>query len=940
MSMTVFRKIFESSRESGLEPDTAPGGGASETEIHGQQIELVYTQATLALLVALVVALLLTLGLWNVADHGVLVLWFGAQLVQTTLRLLLVYRYHRAAARYRMQSRWAWWFLAGNLVSGTVWGCIGLFFSFDWPVEYQTLLTMGLAGILAGAISSYAIILPAYAAFMVPAILIPAQSMLLYNNDFQGKMGLLFVLFAGVLLLLARNYNRSVLKSLRLRQENAGLLREMTEANRLLESEVATRQSIENELLRERQLFTEGPVTVFRCRAAEGWPIEYVSSTVSQFGYDAGVLISKQARFADIIHPNDVQRVMDAELNRGAGGAMCLGIDYRVVCGDGDVCWVYDYTVALMDPAGAVSHYAGYLLDITERKNSEFELEQARERAQVTLHSIADAVITTDVNGQIEYLNPKAEEITGWESRIARGLPLGRVLCLFDKDSRELLVEPVRQCVISGETVKSAGDTIFKRHDGREYAVQYSASPILLDQGVPLGVILVFHDVTNTRNMERKISYQATHDALTGLMNRAEFEARLGLAVNSARQLGETHVLCFMDLDQLKIINDTCSHEAGDALLRNVTELLQGCLRESDILARLGGDEFGMLLNYCSLEDAAELAGKMLTGIQMQRFASCGRTFEIGASIGLTSINAQSESVTSIMSEADLACYASKDHGGNRYHIYQPGDKALAKRHEEMQWVSRLTAAIDSGRLVLYCQDIVPVNSANTGRHLEVLVRMRDETGIMVMPGSFISAAERYNIIGSLDRWVITNSFSWYDRNRGSECVTALDVLAINLSGSSINDGGFLSFIKSQIGKYDIPPGVLCFEITETVAIANIEAASVFIQELRKLGCRFALDDFGSGLSSFAYLKNLQVDYLKIDGSLVRDIATDAVNAAMVSSIQQLGRTLRIKTVAEFVETEAILQRLAEIGVDFAQGFGIARPVPLDELKPAVRQSA
>jgi len=939
--MTVFRKIFESPREISQETYAPPGGGASETEIHGQQIELVYAQATLAMLVALVVALLLSLGLWNVVDHGMLVLWFSAQLVQTILRLLLVYRYHRASAGHRMQSRWAWWFLAGNLLSGTVWGCIGLFFSFDWPVEYQTLLTMGLAGILAGAISSYAIILPVYAAFMVPAILIPAQSMLLYNHAIRGKMGLLFVLYAGVLLLLARNYNRSVLKSLRLRQENTGLLREMTEANRLLESEVATRQSIENELLRERQLFTEGPVTVFRCRAEEGWPIEYVSSTVSQFGYDAGVLVGKQARFADIIHPNDLQRVMDAELDRGAGGAMCLGIDYRVVCGDGEVRWVYDYTVALMDSAGAVSHYAGYLLDITERKNSEFELEQARERAQVTLHSIADAVITTDVNGQIEYLNPKAEEITGWESRIARGLPLGRVLCLFDKDSRELLVEPVRQCLVSGETVKSAGDTIFKRHDGREYAVQYSASPILLDPGVPLGVILVFHDVTKTRNMERKISYQATHDALTGLMNRSEFEARLGLAVDSARQLGETHVLCFIDLDQLKIINDTCSHEAGDTLLRNVTRLLQDCLRESDILARLGGDEFGILLNYCSLEDAAELAGKMLAGIQMLRFTSCGRTFEIGASIGLTSINAQSESVTSIMSEADLACYASKDHGGNRYHIYQPGDKALAKRHEEMQWVSRLTAAIDSGRLVLYCQDIVPVDSpGDTGRHLEVLVRMRDETGVMVMPGSFMSAAERYNIIGSLDRWVISNSFSWYDRNRGSECVTALDALAINLSGSSINDGGFLSFIRSEIGKYNIPPGVLCFEITETVAIANIEAASVFIQELRKLGCRFALDDFGSGLSSFAYLKNLQVDYLKIDGSMVRDIDTDAVNAAMVSSIQQLGRALRVKTVAEFVETEAVLQRLGEIGVDFAQGFGIAKPVPLNGLKSAVRQSA
>jgi diguanylate cyclase (GGDEF)-like protein/PAS domain S-box-containing protein len=545
------------------------------------------------------------------------------------------------------------------------------------------------------------------------------------------------------------------------------------------------------------------------------------------------------------------------------------------------------------------------------------------------------------VNGQIEYLNPKAEEITGWEASIARGLPLGRVLCLFDKGSQELLVEPVRQCLLSGNTVKSAGDNIFKRHDGREFAVQYSASPILLDPGVPLGAILVFHDVTETRNMERKISYQATHDALTGLMNRSEFEARLGLAIESAKQLGEAHVLCFMDLDQLKIINDTCSHEAGDALLRNVTEQLQACLRDSDIIARLGGDEFGVLLKHCSLEDAAELAGKMLAVVHALRFTSCGRTFEIGASVGLTSINARSDTVTSIMSEADLACYASKDLGGNRYHIYQPGDQVLAERHEEMQWVSRLTAAIDSGRLVLYCQDIVPVNPASpAGRHIEVLVRMLDENGAMVPPDRFIPAAERYNIITNLDRWVISNSFSWYDRNRDQGCVTGLDALAINLSGSSINDSGFLSFIKAEIGKYNVPPEVLCFEITETVAISNIQAASVFILELRKLGCRFALDDFGSGLSSFAYLKNLQVDYLKIDGSIVRDIDTDAVNAAMVSSIHQLGRAMHIKTVAEFVETDAILKKLADIGIDYAQGYGIARPGPLSGLQAVARRSA
>lgn len=937
--MTVLRDKGEFS---GISCPEASGGGAnSDREIRWQQVELIYSQATVSLLMALAASSLLTLGLWNVADQGMLLLWCVAQILQTLLRLILVNRYHHASEEQRKQPAWEVWFFTGNLISGSVWGSIGVLFSYDWPVVYQTLLVMGLAGILAGAISSYAAIFSLYAAFMVPAILITAQFMLMYDDPVHTKMGLLFALFAGVLLLIARNYNGSVVKSLQLRRENSGLLQEMTEANRLLESEVSTRKSIENELLRERQLFMEGPVTVFRWRAEAGWPIEYVSDTVSQFGYEAGRLVRDQTRYSEIIHPNDLQRVMEAEFHKGDVGAMFLGIDYRIVRADGEVRWVYDYTVALRDDAGKVSHFAGYLLDITERKHSEFELQEAKERAMVTLHSIADAVITTDVNGQIEYLNPKAEEITGWDSSIARGLPLGRIFCLFDTDSRGLLVEPVGQCLASGGTVKSAADKMFKRHDGREFAIQYSASPILLDSGAPLGVILVFHDVTETRDMERKITYQATHDSLTGLMNRPEFEARLGHALDTARQQGESHVLCFLDLDQLKIINDTCSHESGDAVLRKVTGSLRGCLRESDVVARLGGDEFGILLKSCSLEDAVELAGKMLDEINLLRFTSCERTFEISASIGLTSVNAASESVTSIMSEADLACYASKDLGGNRYHVYQPGDQALAKRHEEMQWVSRLTAALDSNRLLLYCQDIVPVDSGRCcGRHFEILLRLLDERGSIVMPGSFMPAAERYNISTALDRWVISNAFTWLEKNRGQESVAGLETIAVNLSGASLNDSGFLSFVRGEIGSHGIQPGLLCFEITETVAVANMHAAAELIHELRGLGCRFALDDFGSGLSSFAYLKNLPVDYLKIDGSIIRDIDRDPVNFAMVRSIQQLGKSMGIMTVAEYVENEAILRMLAEIGVDFAQGYGIARPVPLNELQAVTRHSA
>ena len=912
-----------------------------EPELENQQIELVYTQAPAALVTAIILAALVTLGLWSVTDHLQLLLWMGAQSVQTVARLTLVYQYRHAPEEQRKSVRWAVLFLSGALISGVVWGCLGLLFSFSWPVEYQTLAFMSLAGVLAGAISSYAAILSVYIAFMVPAILIPAQSMLMHNSSISHNMGLMLMLFAGVLLVIARNYNKSVIKSLRLREENNVLLRETADINVALQAEVNNRLQVEGQLLRERKLFTKGPVTVFRCAAEDGWPIEYVSETISHYGYDSKRLIEENTRYSEIIHANDVQRLADSELQTSADGSRYIGIDYRIVCRNGDVRWVYSYSIPVKDEYGELTHYAGYILDITSRKQVEFDLEQAREHAQVTLNSIADAVITTDVNGQIEYLNPRAEQLTGWESRIARGLPLSRVFCLFNMESRTLLHEPVKQCLRHGEVINSGSDTSLERHDGELFSVQYSASPILVETGSILGVILVIHDVTEARQMEEKISFQATHDALTGLINRAEFEKRLNCAIESSCRTQEKHVLCHIDIDQLKIVNDTCSHESGDALIREIASLIQGCIRESDVFARLAGDEFGVLLKHCSPRGAVELVEEMLSVIRELRFSSCNRMFEVTASVGVTVINANTGSGAEVMIEADLACHEAKDAGGDHLHIYHSSDKDLARRHSEMQWVSKLTEAIASDSLVLYCQDIVPViPDKDAGHHFEVLVRMVDDNGDIIPPDRFLPAAERYNLITSLDRWVVSHSFSWYARHCMTAGIPGLDTISINLSGASVTDAGFLDYIKNEMEFSTVPPGVVCFEITETAAIANIEAATEFIHELKRLGCRFALDDFGSGLSSFAYLKNLPVDYLKIDGSFVRDMDTDAVDCAMVSAIYQLASVLGIKTIAEFVENDNILKKLADIGIDYAQGYGISKPLPLQDLDIATTRSA
>ncbi|MFW2438396.1 MAG: diguanylate cyclase domain-containing protein, partial [Arenicellales bacterium] len=802
------------------------GAGVFGHDLEKQQVELVYTQSTAALLTAFILAAFVTFGLWGVADHGQLLFWLGAQFTLTAARFTLIYQYKHAREEQLASFRWTALFFSGALLSGILWGCLGLLFSFSWPVEYQTLAVMSLAGVLAGAISSYGAMLSVYLAFMVPAILIPAQAMLIHNSSISHNTGFLLMLYAGVLLAIAKNYNRNVVKTLQLLEENKVLLRETSDTNVALQEEVSSRHHVQKKLLRERQLFTKGSVTVFRCSAEHGWPIEYISETISQYGYDSKQLVEEKTGYASLVHESDVERLAGAELQSGHDGTHYIGIDYRFICRNGDIRWVYSYSIPVKDDDGVLAHYAGYILDITDRKQAEFDLEQSRERAQVTLHSIADAVITTDVNGQVEYLNPRAEELTGWESRIARGVPLWRIFSLFDEESQVSIDEPVRQCLQYSKVIKSGNDASLKRRDGTRFSVQYSVSPILFESGSALGVILVIHDVTEARQMQQKISYQATHDALTGLINRKEFEKRLGYAIESVLYAHENHVLCYLDIDQLKIINDTCSHESGDALIMEVTSLIQGCLRESDVLARLGGDEFGVLLKNCSLDGAVELVDSMLAVIRDLHFSRCNRVFDVTASFGMAAIDADTGNAPEVMIEADLACHAAKEAGGNRVHMYHQGDQSLARRHSEMQWVTKLTDAIRADRLVLYCQDIVPVVAdKKSGHHCEVLVRMLDDNDGIIPPDRFLPAAERYNLISSLDRWVVSHSFAWYSRH----CTgTGLDTLAINLSGASVTDGGFLEHIKNEMKNYQVPAGVICFEVTETAAVANIEVAAEF----------------------------------------------------------------------------------------------------------------
>jgi diguanylate cyclase (GGDEF)-like protein/PAS domain S-box-containing protein len=583
----------------------------------------------------------------------------------------------------------------------------------------------------------------------------------------------------------------------------------------------------------------------------------------------------------------------------------------------------------LYDAQGRIAGCIGLALDITERKHSEEALHREKERAQVTLASIGDGVIRGDAAGRIDYINPVAERLTGWPSERALGVPVSEVFRIVDEVTRRPLPDPVQRCLEAGEIVESPGHALLVGLDGREFAVRDSAAPIRDRKGELIGAVLVFKDVTQLRGMEREMIYLASHDALTGLINRREFEIRLKRAIRSARSEKRQHVLLYLDLDEFKVVNDTCGHLQGDELLKQVTAILRARVRRSDILARLGGDEFGVLLEDCPLGQARQIAEEMRRTVREFRFSFRDQIFEVGVSIGLVPLNDESGDLAHVLSAADAACYVAKDRGRNRVHEYEQDDTLVAERYGEMQWIHRIHRAFEDHRFRLYYQIIQPL-TPEAGRELmcEVFIRMLDRKGGLVEPAAFIAAAERYHLIGTIDRWVVRTAFRALADAQRRELARPL-LFTINLSGQSLSEETFLPFVIEELQTSGVDSRRICFEITETAAISKLDSAMAFITALKEKGCRFVLDDFGSGLSSFAYLRDLPVDFLKIDGEFVQGMVEDRVKRALVESINQIGHVMGIQTIAECVENRQTMDALKEIGVDYAQGYWITRPQPL-----------
>ncbi|MGB8702740.1 MAG: EAL domain-containing protein, partial [Thermosynechococcaceae cyanobacterium] len=654
-----------------------------------------------------------------------------------------------------------------------------------------------------------------------------------------------------------------------------------------LRQQLSKRQRVEQALLatkrRLQRLISSSPSVIFSSQTSSDYGIIFVSESIRQFGYQPQDFLENIGLWKQCIHAEDVVAVLNKLVHLSDEGH--LDFEYRFLNRNGEYRWIQDQRCLILDEEGHPVEIVGSWQDITERKHMEQALFHEKELAHNVLQSIGDAVITTDAFGCIQYLNPVAEQITEWRLEQGKGLSLFDVFRVLRAATAQPITSLVATVRSSGKVLGLPHASVLMSRYGQEHAIDGSIAPVRDRDNRMIGTVVVFRDVTQNYALARKLSWQASHDFLTGLINRREFEHQLAEALVNAKEMGHSHTLCYLDLDQFKVVNDSCGHMAGDELLRQLSTLLRKRLRASDTLARIGGDEFGIILYECELAQSAPIVDHLLSLIQGFRFVWQQTSFAIGASIGLVAINDRSGDLNAVLGEADAACYAAKEKGRNRIHVYQSDDLELAQQRGERRWVSRIQKALEDERFCLYKQAIIPiVRTAHSKTHYELLLRMISDTGQPLLPMAFIPAAERYGLMQTLDRWVINNFFTAYS-NQGSRLFANGDsdcIYTINLSGVSINDEQFLCFLKEQFTAHDILPRSICFEITETAAISNLTSAAHLIEEIKALGCSFALDDFGSGMSSFTYLKNLPVDYVKIDGSFIKNIVTDPIDSTLV----------------------------------------------------------
>jgi diguanylate cyclase (GGDEF)-like protein/PAS domain S-box-containing protein len=663
--------------------------------------------------------------------------------------------------------------------------------------------------------------------------------------------------------------------------------------------------------------------------------VYYSPQLYEQFGYRMDELSLDIATFHSLIHPDDLLRTQ-AALRAHMEANAIFDIELRLRMRQGHYVWCRSAGKCIRDPAGRPVRMVGSLFDISDRKQAELDAHRARELAEVTLASIGDAVIRIDELGCVTYCNAMTEHMLGRAVAEITMRPFASVFELYDDAglAQTILCFGRIQPVAHESRYQTASGLHLVRSDGTRLPVHYAAAPMHDVEGTVIGTVVVLRDVSAERKHAAQLSYQATHDELTDLFNRREFELRLGRLLEDDAQSGVGHAVMFLDLDQFKVVNDTCGHAAGDELIRHVGRTLKAHLRRGDVLARLGGDEFGVVLPWCAPHDAIRIANELRNALDNIRLAWSDAILTTSVSIGVVASGEELHQTREIMKAADAACYMAKEKGRNRVHLFSHDDLELTLAQTQMEWVSRVRTALEHDRFCLYAQKILSlkpddVEGDDDNAHFELLLRMRDESGQIIGPALFIGAAERFNLMPAIDRWVIRRAFATIAQSSAPGVTWS-----INLSGTSIGDERLLDYIIEQKALHGISFRQVCFEITETAAITNLQKANALIGKLRALGCRFALDDFGVGMASFNYLKHLQVDYLKIDGSFIKELVTSPLDRAIVRSIAQVAHAAGKQTIAEFVENEAIIECLREMGVDYAQGYGVGHPMPIPTPSP------
>ena len=641
------------------------------------------------------------------------------------------------------------------------------------------------------------------------------------------------------------------------------------------------------------------------------------------FGVDPGLGIDAHTLWLQAVHPDDIARV-DAVSVHARQNNIRFEYEFRVIWPDGSLHYVRSMADPVQDRQGDL---IGVNWDVTDIRNLTAELAEQHEMMRVTMRSIGDAVITTDAHGHVTWMNPVAEQMTGWTVIEAQSQPMADVFHIIDEITLLPARSPVETCLSGGALVGLAAGSILISRQGDQYGIEASAAPIKDDNGKVLGVVLVFHDVTAERRLRSEMTYRATHDALTGVKNRTEFEMRLSRLHQKSVEDNSSHAMMFIDLDQFKLVNDACGHSAGDEVLQQAARIFAETIRSRDLIARIGGDEFGIILEHCTLEAAEKIAQTICDKMDNYRYSQADRRFRIGASIGLVPVDGRWPNVAAIIQTADASCAIAKDSGRNRVQIWQDSAVALKVRQGEVHWASRLETALDEDRFVLFAQPIASLTDAAPGIHAEVLIRLVDTDSALILPGVFMPSAERFNLATPIDRWVLKHAIEFLT---GLGNLDAINTISINVSGRSIGDRAFHRYAVELLDAAG--PDIcsrLSLEITETAAVANVADAALFIEQVHALKVRVALDDFGAGAASFGYLRALRVDSLKIDGQFIKGLQSDPISNVTVKCFIELARIMGIPTVAEFVDHPDLLAAVKALGIDFAQGYLISKPLPL-----------